>query len=202
MRKKAMSLLPVIILALIVSCDGSNSDSSEGASFYTVNASVSTEVAYHEADVGVYSDTDGDGFCDFVTYFPDDINITIEANANENLNPTLTPSDLVLLAYTVEFIPFENSPAVPSKTRYHHLVIPGPGEATGPIRIIDQEDKWEAAHPLSRVNYDAFVVAGLGIQYEYTVVVTLSLNELSTGITEYARVQFPLYYYDILEGCL
>lgn len=199
MRKKAMSLLPVIILALLVSCDGSGSDSSEGANFSTVNAFAYSEMGLYEADVGVATDTTGDGNCDSYTYFPDDITVTIEAIANENLDPSLTPCDLILVAYTVEFIPFENSPAVPTKTRYHHIVIPGPGETTGPIRIIDQEDKWDTPHPLSSDNYLAFLIAGLGVQYEYTVVVTLSLNELCTGITKTARFQLPVYYFDIVD---
>ena len=177
-------------------------DPGEGSAFSTVNAFAYSDLGVYEADVGVATDTTGDGNCDSYTYFPDDLTITIESTPNSNLHSTLTACDLILLAYTVEFIPLENSPAVPTKTRLHHMVIPANGTATGPIRIIDQEDKWDDPHPLSSFNYLNFLGAGMGAQYEYTVVVTLSLNELSTGITEYARVQFPLYYYDILEGCL
>lgn len=199
MRKKAMSLFPLIILALIVSCDGSSSSS--GTSFSTVDASASFEQGVCEADAAVASDTTGDGFCDTFTYFPDDVLITIVSKAKENLHPSLTPSAIKVLEYTVEFIPFENSPAVPAKHRHHYMTILPGGSLECPIRIIDQEDKWDLSHPLNFADYLAFVGAGLGAQYEYTVLVTLKLNEVSSGITETLTVELPLYYYDIAQSC-
>lgn len=196
MRKKTMSLLPVIILALLVSCDGGGeSSTSQTTSFYTVSASASYEEGVYEADDEVMTDTTGDGNCDTMTYFADDITITILSTIKDGM--PVAASGLNLLRYTVAFVPFENSPAVPSKSRNLSMYIAPGGSTDIPIRIIDQEDKIDLLHPLNQPDYDAFVAAGLGVQYEYTVVVTLTLNELSTGITKTVQVDVPVYYYDI-----
>jgi len=108
-------------------------------------------------------------------------------------------SSIKLMHYTVEFIPHEDSPDVPDKEISHHFEIKPNTTVDIPIRIIDQEDKFiTSTHPL---NHNDYMLFG-DVSYEYTIRVYLKMEEVSSGDKETIVVEFPLYYFDVDDGCI
>jgi len=203
MNRFMMLVLSVFICALIASCsDSSDSNDSSEEIFNTVRAYAAYDTEAYTADVGEGEDTSdpADDNCDGYTYFEDEVSVTVSSIAIENL--PMDPSPLKLVSYTVRFVPHEDSPALPSKILYHDIEVKPGSSTTIPIRIIDQEDKtWSSTHPLNHYDYWDWGCDTGGVSYEYTVEVGLKMVEILTGTTETIDLDFPLYYFDVGDGC-
>ena len=198
MKRNIMSLLSVIIFVLFASCDdmGGNTEP-----FTTVSVFATFEENAYSSDVTVKIDTSdpANDVCDSLSYFDDDIDLTITSTSIDNLSDDVIPSDVKVMSYTVEFTAREDdSPDVPTKSIRHELLIDPDSETDIPIRIIDIEDKWaDSTHPLNYTDY----FFGTAAQYEYTLTVRLKMEEVLSGREETVKVEFPLYYYDITDEC-
>lgn len=193
----------MISLMLLTSCGG-GSDFDEGTQdFTTVYVYTSYDADLYEADAAKWSDvTPDDGKCDgIVTYEEDDVNITVTSTAYPKLpDHDITLSPVKITGYTVEFIPLEDSPPVPTKQIAADWVINPNTVTTIPVRVIDQEDKISRSSPLNYTDYLAFVAAG-GVSYEYTILVKLNAVEVLSGIDKTIPLEFSLHYFDIADDC-
>lgn len=204
MKKNFISVFFVIISSMFILSCGGGDDFDEGTQdFTTVYVYASYDADVYESDAAIWTDiTPNDGQCDgIVTFEEDDIDITFTSTAYPELpSHDITLSPVKITSYTVEFIPSEDSPPVPTKQIAVDWVI-NPGTVTQiPVRVIDQEDKISRSHPLNYTDYLAFVAAG-GVSYEYTIVVNFNAVEVLSGIDKTIPVQFPLHYSDLADDC-
>jgi hypothetical protein len=202
MKRITMLVLSVFIFALMTSCSENSDDTME--IFTTVRAFASFGTEAYTADVGVGTDTDDppNGICDSYSYFEDEVSVTVTSNVIDHLPESVDPSPIKCLNYTVEFIPHEDSPAVPNKTINHDMVLQPGSSGTIPIRLIDQEDKtWFSTHPLNHFDYWQWATTNGGVSYEYTVKVKIKMLEILYGTEKKIEFQFPLYYFDVAEAC-
>jgi len=173
-----------------------------GHSEYLTTVSLTAEFfeGLYDADVTVKVDTSdpADEICDIYTFYPDNITITITSTTKPNLPENVTVNPVKIMSYTVEYIPREeDSPAVPTKSISHELVIQPDTSVEFPVRVIDQEDKMSSSSPL---NYIDYYYSGAE-SYEYTVIVTLTAEEVLSGQGANLKVEFPLNYLDLGDEC-
>lgn len=172
-----------------------------GHSEYLSTVSLYAEYAegLYEADVTVKVDISDpeDDICDIFTFYADEVPVTITSTSKEDLPEGVTANAVKIMSYTVEYIPLEDSPAVPMKQFSHELTILPDHSAVIPIRVIDQEDKIDPSSPLYYIDY----FNSSAVQYEYTVIVKLRAEEVLSGEGQTLEVQFSLYYFDIADEC-
>ena len=97
-----------------------------GNSEYLTTVSLYAEYAegVYEADAVVKVDTDDDDeACDSAVFYADDVPVTITSTSKPNLPEGTTANPVKIMSYTVEYIPLEDSPAVPMKQFNHELTI-------------------------------------------------------------------------------
>ena len=174
-----------------------------GHSEYLTTVSLTAEYAegYYDADVLVDTDISDppDDICDYAyLFYADNIPITITSTTKPNLPAGVTVNPVKILSYTIEYIPHdEDSPAVPTKSFSHELLIQPDTSAVLSVRVIDQKDKEISSSPL---NYMKYFSSG-AVQYEYTVRVTIRAEEVFSGQGKNLEVEFTLYYYNIADEC-
>ena len=203
MKRNIMSIVSVIVFALIFSCDDNENFGGDTRDFDTVIVYAAYGADAYTADPAVWKDESDppDDICDVYYCYDDDIFVTVTSEVKASLECDCDASSIKLVRYIVEYIPHEDSPAVPDKQIYHHMEIAPGTTADIPIRIVDQEDKCAPPHPLNYNDYLAWEVATGGVSYEYTVRVSMKMEEISSGDQEWIEVEFPLYYFDVAEEC-
>ncbi len=192
-------LIVVIAFGLIGIVGSGGGGGGHSEYFTTVSLYAEYAEGLYDADATVKVDTSdpADDRCDIYTFFADEVPVTITSTSKPNLPEGTTANPVKILSYTVEYIPLEDSPAVPTKRFSHELTILPDHSAVIPIRVIDQEDKIDPSSPLYYRDYFDSRAA----QYEYTVIVKLKAEEVFSGEGQTIEVQFSLYYYDIADEC-
>jgi hypothetical protein len=173
-----------------------------GHSEYLTTVSLTAEYAEGLYDADVLVDTDisdpPDDICDNAyLFYPDNVPITITSTSKPDLREGITVNPVKILSYTVEYIPLEDSPAVPTKQFFHELVIQPDTSAVLSVRVIDREDKYLSSSPLNYINYFSSPAGS----YEYTVLVTIRAEEVLSGEEEDLKVEFTLYYSNLADEC-
>ena len=107
----------------------------------------------------------------------------------------VVPCDTNILRYTMRYVPQTGaSIEIPSKTITHSINIPAPGSAGDtlctdiPIQIFDNSQK-NFINPF-------FFLSG-EIEYQYSIKVSLTMEEVCTRIQEDVEFWIPVRYFDI-----
>ena len=193
MKNKILVTFFVVAFVFITSCDNSPSGgNAEG--FGTVYLTAEFAEALYEADAITCDDiTPDDGFCDGCGFVNDAVEITLFSTVYETLPEGVTASAIMIDSYLVQFVARDTySPAIPDKPIGQNIEVPAGSSLTFPFRVISQADKdlW----------YDAYVASGR-VAWEYTVIISIFTEEVTTGESETIQVQFPLDYLDLDDGC-
>ncbi len=205
MKDKILVTFFVITLVFITSCDNSP-EGGNAAGFGTVylQADYNSDVYMADISVGGVATTNPDGCSRSIE--EDDIEVRITSTSFASLPTGVTASDVEITHYTVQYVPEDStSPAVPTKTLYHHIKFAPDSETTMALRVLDHEDK-TGAGPLGYCAMEAFWNDGpdwyLGdmLEYEYTIVITVYMVEVDSGLDDTIAIQFPLHYTDFADA--